>query len=461
MVPANVFRGYDIRGIYPTEVNEEFAVLLGKGFGTLMKNAGENKIIIGHDNRKSYPELEKGLIEGITSTGMDVINLGFCVTPMTYYARILLDNKPSIMITASHNPKEYNGFKICALGTDTIYGEEIQDLRRFIEKGEFIEVPENEKGKVVDKSIRDEYISYIVNKVTLGPRKLKVAIDCGSGVGSLFAEEVFTKLGCEVVPTCCESDGDFPIHHPDPSQEKNMLEFEKFVLANHCDIGLAFDGDADRVICFDENGKILFGDEYMALIWRDLIKKYPGAKGILDVKCTQGLYEEIEKLGGVPEFCKVGSSLIKAQIRKENLVFAGEYAGHIYFNDEHYGYDDAMYAGARMLRILSNTDKKMSELSDGFPRYVGSPEVMVKVTDEKKKKIVENVRDRCISEGNKVITIDGARVVFGPHSWGLVRASNTGPNLTVKSEAESLEEANKIIETIQKYIQEEQEKLGK
>ena len=253
MVPANVFRGYDIRGIYPTEINEEFAVLLGKGFGTLMKNAGENKIIIGHDNRKSYPELEKGLIEGITSTGMDVINLGFCVTPMTYYARILLDNKPSIMITASHNPKEYNGFKICALGTDTIYGEEIQDLRRFIEKGEFIEVPENEKGKVVDKSIRDEYISYIVNKVTLGPRKLKVAIDCGSGVGSLFAEEVFTKLGCEVVPTCCESDGDFPIHHPDPSQEKNMLEFEKFVLANHCDIGLAFDGDADRVICFDEN----------------------------------------------------------------------------------------------------------------------------------------------------------------------------------------------------------------
>lgn len=458
-VPKNVFRGYDIRGVYPTELNENFATLVGKAFGTLMKNAGENTVVIGHDNRKSYPKLEKGLINGLISTGINVVNIGFCVTPMTYFARILLNIKPSIMITASHNPKEYNGFKICALGTDTIYGEEIQDLRKFIEKGEFIEVPESECGKVEDMSIRDDYINYIVNKVTLGPRKLKVAIDCGSGVGSLFAEEVFTKLGCEVIPTCCESDGDFPIHHPDPSQEKNMLEFEKFVVENQCDIGLAFDGDADRVICFDEKGKILFGDEYMALIWRDLIKKYPGAKAILDVKCTQGLYEELEKIGAVPEFCQVGSSLIKAQIRKENLVFAGEYAGHIYFNDEHYGYDDAMYAGARMLRILSNTDKKMSELSDGFPKYVGSPEVIVKVTDETKNEIVNRVRDRFIAEGNKVITIDGARVLFGAHSWGLVRASNTGPNLTVKSEAKTLEEANQIIDTIQKYVEEEVEKL--
>lgn len=453
-IPKNVFRGYDIRGIYPTEINGEFAETLGKGFGTLMKNAGENTIIVGHDNRKSYEELREGLIRGIISTGMNVLDIGFCVTPMTYYARILLNIKPSIMITASHNPKEYNGFKICALGTDTIYGEEIQELRRFMEKGEFIQVPENECGKVEERSIREEYIHYAVDKVTLGPRKLKVAIDCGSGVGSLFAEEIFTKLGCTVVPTCCESDGDFPIHHPDPSQEKNMLEFEKFVVANQCDIGLAFDGDADRVICFDENGKILFGDEYMALIWRDLIKKYPGAKAILDVKCTQGLFEELEKIGAVPEFCQVGSSLIKAQIRKENLVFAGEYAGHIYFNDEHYGYDDAMYAGARMLRILSNTDKKMSELSDGFPRYVGSPEVIVKVTDETKNEIVNKVRDRFIREGKNVITVDGARVLFGEHGWGLVRASNTGPNLTVKSEAETLEEANEIITVIQKYIEE-------
>lgn len=450
-VQKNIFRGYDIRGVYPEELNYETAKLIGKGFATLMKRAGELKIIVGHDNRKSYEELSKGLMDGITSTGVNVIDIGFCVTPMTYFARELLKVKPSIMITASHNPKEYNGFKICALGTDSIYGEEIQDLRKFIEQGDFEAA--DECGKVEELSIREDYIKYIVDKVKLGDRKLKVALDCGNGVGSLFAEEIFTRLGCEVVPVCCESNGDFPIHHPDPSQEKNMLEFEKFVVENGCDIGLGFDGDADRVICFDETGRIIFGDEYMAIIWRDLIKKYPGAKAIMDVKSTQGLYEEIEKLGGIPEFCKVGNSLIKAQIRKENLVFTGEYVGHIYFNDEHYGYDDAMYSGARMLRILSNTDKKMSELSEGFARYESTPEIIVKVTDETKIRIVEDVKNRFLSEGYKVIDIDGARVIFD-NGWGLVRASNTGPNLTVKGESKTAEEAKVIVDKIIQYIEE-------
>ncbi len=456
-IPKNIFRGYDIRGIYPSEIDREVARKIGLGFATWMKNEGETKIIVGHDNRKSYEDLHDGLVEGILETGMNIVDIGFCVTPMSYFARELLGIKPSIMITASHNPKEYNGFKICALGTDTIYGETIQDLRKFIEKGEFAQ--SDIKGTVEHKDIREEYINYIVNKVKLGDRKLKVAIDCGNGVGSLFAKEIFTKLGCEVLPVCCESDGDFPIHHPDPSQEKNMLDFEKFVVDNKCDIGLGFDGDADRVIAFDENGKILFGDEYMALIWRDLMPKYPGSKGILDVKCTQALYEEIEKLGGIPEFCKVGSSLIKAKIREENLIFAGEYAGHIYFNDEHYGYDDAMYAGARLLRILSNTDKKMSELSEGLPRYAGTPEIIVKVTDDTKAQIVENVKNRYISEGYKVIGVDGARVIVG-HGWGLVRYSNTGPNLTIKAESTTPEAANEIIEQIKKYINEEIEKLN-
>lgn len=448
-IPKNIFRGYDIRGIYPTELNYENAKLIGQAFASLMKKEGQTKIIVGHDNRKSYEELDKGLTEGIISTGLDVVDIGFCMTPMTYFARILLDIKPSVMITASHNPKEYNGFKICGMGTDSIYGEEIQDLRRFIEKGEF-ETSEVH-GKVNEISIRDEYIKYIVDKVKLGDRKLRVALDCGNGVGSLFAKEIFDKLGVETFTMCCESDGDFPIHHPDPSQEKNMLEFEKFVVENKCDIGLGFDGDADRVICFDENGRIIFGDEYMAIIWRDIIHKYPGAKAIMDVKSTQALYEEIEKLGGVPEFCKVGNSLIKAQIRKENLVFAGEYVGHIYFNDEHYGYDDAMYAGARMLRILSNTDKKMSELSDGFARYASTPEILVKVTDETKNIIVENVKKKFIEEGRKVIDVDGARVVF-EDGWGLIRASNTGPNLTIKAESKTIEKSNEIIDIIKKHI---------
>lgn len=452
IIARNVFRGYDIRGIYPTEINAEAAEKIGKGFATLMKRAGQTKIIVGHDIRLSGEDLFSALSEGITSTGVDVVNIGLCATPTTYFAREFLGIKPSIMITASHNPKEYNGFKICGLGTDTIYGEEIQNLRKFIEEGNF-ETSET-PGKVEYRNLTQEYIDYAVNKVKLGERKLKVAVDCGSGSGSLYAKEVYTRMGLEVLMVADTPDGNFPIHHPDPTQEKYMLDFEKFIVENNCDIGIAFDGDADRVIVFDEKGKIYYGDEYMMVVWRDLMPKYPGSEGILDVKCTQALYEEIEKLGGKAEFCKVGSSLIKAELRAKNLIFAGEYAGHIYFNDDHYGYDDAIYAGARMLQILSNTDKKMSEMLDGATKYEGSPEVIYPVTDETKLQIVEKVKNKFISDGYKVIDIDGARVLFGD-GWGLIRASNTGPNLTLKSEATSKERCEEILNKIKEYISED------
>lgn len=452
IIARNVFRGYDIRGIYPTEINAEAAEKIGKGFATLMKRAGQTKIIVGHDIRLSGEDLFSALAEGIISTGVDVINIGLCATPTTYFAREFLGIKPSIMITASHNPKEYNGFKICGLGTDTIYGEEIQNLRKFIEEGNF-ETSET-PGKVEYRNLTQEYIDYTVDKVKLGNRKLKVAVDCGSGSGSLYAKEVYTRMGLDVLMVADTPDGNFPVHHPDPTQEKYMLDFEKFIVQNNCDIGIAFDGDADRVIVFDEKGKIYYGDEFMMIVWRDLMPKYPGSEGILDVKCTQALYEEIEKLGGKPEFCKVGSSLIKAEVRAKNLIFAGEYAGHIYFNDEHYGYDDAIYAGARMLRILSNTDKKMSEMLDGATKYEGSPEVIYPVTDETKLQIVEKVKNKFIADGYKVIDIDGARVLFGD-GWGLIRASNTGPNLTLKSEATSKERCEEILNKIKEYIVEE------
>ena len=457
-INKNIFRTYDIRGVVPTEIDENVATLIGKGFATLMSKEGEKTIIVGHDVRLTSESLTNALIEGIISTGMNVIDIGICVTPMTYFAREYLKIKPSIMVTASHNPKEYNGFKICGLGTDTIFGDEIQALREFIEKGEFI-VSEN-KGTVEKKSLKDAYINDILNKVKLGDRKLKVAIDCGSGAGSLFAEELFRKLGVEVLPVCCEPDGNFPIHHPDPSQEKNMLEFEKFIVDNKCDVGLGFDGDADRVIAFDENGKIYYGDEFAIIIWRDLMPKHPGSKVLMDVKCSQSLYDEGIKLGGVSEFCKVGSSLIKAEIRKQNLLFTAEYAGHVYFNDEHFGYDDAMYAGARLLKILSNTNKKMSELSEGVNKYYGTPEIIVKVTDETKFKIVEMIKEKYVKNGVKVIDIDGARVVF-EDGWGLIRASNTGPNLTIKSEATSELRRDEIINQIKEYIKQSEKELNK
>lgn len=451
IISRNVFRGYDIRGIYPIDINAEAAEKIGKGFATLMKRAGEKQIIVGHDIRLSGEDLFAALSEGITSIGLDVINIGLCATPTTYFARELLGIKPSIMITASHNPKEYNGFKICGLGKDTIYGEEIQNLRKFIEEGKFDE--SETKGKIIYKNIGEEYINYTVNKVKLGKRKLKVAVDCGNGSNSLYAKKAYERLGVEVLMVADTPDGNFPNHHPDPTQEKNMLEFEKFIVENNCDIGIAFDGDADRVICFDEKGKLYFGDEYMMIVWRNLMPKHPGSVGILDVKCTQALYEEIEKLGGKAEFCKVGSSLIKADLRKKNLIFAGEYAGHIYFNDEHYGYDDGLYAGARMLQILSNTDKKMSELLEGVTKYEGSPEVLYPVTDENKFEIVNKVKEKFIAEGHKVIDIDGARILF-EDGWGLIRASNTGPNLTIKSEATTEKGWKEILEKIEKYIDE-------
>lgn len=450
IISRNVFRGYDIRGIYPTEINAEAAEKIGKGFATLMKREGQTKIIVGHDIRLSGEDLFQALADGIISVGLDVINIGLCATPTSYFAREYLGIKPSIMITASHNPKEYNGFKICGTGRDTIYGEEIQNLRKFIEEGNFeeSEIP----GKVEFVDLTKAYIDYTVTKIKLGNRKLRIAVDCGNGSGSLYAKECYERMGAEVLMVADKPDGNFPVHHPDPSQEKYMLEFEKFIVDNKCDMGIAFDGDADRVIIFDETGKIYFGDEFMIIVWRDLMKKYPNSVGILDVKCTQALYEEIEKLGGKPEFCKVGSSLIKAELRKRNLIFAGEYAGHIYFNDEHYGYDDALYAGARMMQILSKTDKKLSELTDGITKYEGSPEVLVPVSDDTKLKIVESVRNRFISDGNKVIDIDGARIIFDD-GWGLIRASNTGPNLTIKSEATTEAGWRRIIDQIQEYIE--------
>lgn len=449
MINKNIFRGYDIRGIYPTDLNEEAAELIGKGFASLMKQKGETHIIVGRDVRLSSDAIFDALTKGIVQTGMNVVNIGVCMTPMTYFAREILKIKPSIMITASHNPKEYNGLKICGLGEDTIYGEEIQELRRFVEAGNF----ENSEvlGKIEDKNINETYIDYIVDRVKLGNRKLKVAVDCGSGVASLYIKPFFEKLGVDIISICDTPDGNFPIHHPDPSQEKNMIDFEKIVARYKCDLGIAFDGDADRIICFDENGKILFGDEFMIIIWRDLMKTHPNAEGILDVKCTQSLYEEIEKLGGKARFVKVGSPFIKNEIRKNNLIFAGEYAGHIYFNDDYFGFDDSFYSAARILKILSNTDKKMSELLEGVTKYVGTPEKFVMVPDEKKNEVVQEVKEEFIKEGYKVIDVDGARILFDD-GWGLVRCSNTEPKLTVKAEAKTHESVENIMKKIQEAI---------
>jgi phosphomannomutase/phosphoglucomutase len=449
-IPKNIFRAYDIRGIVPDEIDEDVARAIGKGFATLMKRAGNHEIIVGRDARLSGRMLFNALCEGIVSTGLNVIDIGGCMTPMTYFAREVMHIKPSIMITASHNPKNYNGFKICGMGADCIFGDEIQALGEFVQKGEFEEA--QQPGQIIAKNIREEYLNYILDRVKLGSRKLKVAVDCGSGAAGWFAREFYERLNPgEFLIECEEPDGNFPIHHPDPSQEKHMLGFEEFIRENKCDIGIAYDGDADRIICFDENGRINFGDEFMIIAWRDLIKNHPGADAILDVKCSQSLYEDLEKIGAKPRFVRVGNSYIKSEIRKGNLIFAGEYAGHIYYNDEYFGFDDSFYATARILQILSNTDKKYSELLDGITKYYGSPEVIVKVTDETKFEIVDKCTKYFKEKGYNVVDIDGSRVIY-EDGWGLCRASGTGPNLTIKAEATSQERCDEIMKEIQDTI---------
>ena len=449
-IPKNIFRAYDIRGIVPDEIDEDVARAIGKGFATLMKRAGNHEIIVGRDARLSGRMLFNALCEGIVSTGLNVIDIGGCMTPMTYFAREVMHIKPSIMITASHNPKNYNGFKICGMGADCIFGDEIQALGEFVQKGEFEEA--EEPGKVIAKNIREEYLNYILDRVKLGPRKLKVAVDCGSGAAGWFAREFYERLNPgEFLIECEEPDGNFPIHHPDPSQEKHMIGFEEFIRENKCDIGIAYDGDADRIICFDENGRINFGDEFMIIAWRDLIKNHPGADAILDVKCSQSLYEDLERIGAKPRFVRVGNSYIKSEIRKGNLIFAGEYAGHIYYNDEYFGFDDSFYATARILQILSNTDKKYSELLDGITKYYGSPEVIVKVTDDTKFEIVDKCTKYFKEKGYNVVDIDGSRVIY-EDGWGLCRASGTGPNLTIKAEATTQERCDAIMKEIEDTI---------
>ena len=358
-VPKNIFRVYDIRGIYPNEIDREVARLIGAGFASMMKAEGQSQIIVGHDNRKSYADLYDGLSEGILSTGMNIIDIGFCVTPMTYFARELLGIKPSIMITASHNPKEYNGFKICGLGRDTIYGDGIQELREFIEKGDF--ATSDVKGTVEPRDIRDDYINYIINKVKLGDRKLKVAIDCGNGVGSLFAEEIFTKLGCEVLPVCCESDGDFPIHHPDPSQEKYMLDFEKFIVDNKCDIGLGFDGDADRVVAIDTDGEIIDGDKMLYILASQKLRA--GDKAVGTSISGLGLESALNKLGIHLIRTKVGAREVASKMKEVEAILGAEPCGHVFNELE---YSDGVSVAIELINILNRTRLALKQLLKNY-----------------------------------------------------------------------------------------------
>ena len=449
-INPEIFRSYDIRGIVGQDIDGEVAEKLGRSFGSYVQELDENTVIVGNDNRESSDMLSKRLIKGLTESGVNVINIGLATTPMVYYARKLFDIGPAIQITASHNPGEYNGFKMCIKKEEeSIYGDKIQEIREYTEKENF----KSGFGKVTEENILDRYIDQIAEKVKLGSRKLKVVVDAGNGTASIVAEKLLKKLGTEVVPLYCELDPRFPNHHPDPSVPENLKDLSQKVIEEKADIGIGYDGDGDRIGVGDENGNMIFGDLYMLIIWRDIIKKFPGSPALVEVKCSQSLWDELEKIGAKPEFIRTGNPYIKAAMRAKNVPFSGEMSGHIFFRDEYYGFDDAAYAVARILRILSNTEKKTSELLEGINKYIATPEITKKVEDSTKFKIIEKAVNYFKQNGYKVIDVDGARVVF-ENGWGLIRASNTSPKITIRYEAKNEEELAKIQEKFEECLKE-------
>lgn len=449
-INKNIFREYDLRGIYPTEIDANDAYTIGRSFGTYIKQFNETETLIGHDNRHSSPELSEALIKGIRESGMNVIDLGLVTTPMYYAAKKIYKINTGIMVTASHNPKEYNGFKISFSKIGNAYGKLITDFRDFTSKLEFDEG----NGSLEKRNIKELYLEQIKNSINLN-KKIKVVVDCGNGTGSVIIKDVLEKLGIEYYPLYCDSDADFPNHHPDPSVHDNQIDLSKKVVELGYDFGFGVDGDADRVGIVDEKGNILTSDIYMIIMYRYLNKQLKNRKALFDVKCSRALIDELKKLDIEPVMYRTGASYTNMMMQEGNFDFGGEFSGHLFFRDKYPGFDDGIYAGLRILEILSNTDKKLSELYENINKYYSTEELRASVTDENKFEIVDKIKEYCNEKNYKVIDIDGARIEF-EDGWALVRASNTGPNLTVRFEATTQSRA----EELQKEFQDLIEKLS-
>ncbi len=432
----SIFRAYDIRGIFGQDLTPEIAEKIGKAFGTYL---GKGTVAVGRDNRLSSDELFKALAEGIASTGVNVVDIGTVPTPLLYFSIYHYKRDGGVMITGSHNPPQYNGFKLCK-GKKTLAGDEIQEIRKIFEKGKF----KLGEGRIERQNVIDDYVNFIVKKIKLS-KKIKVVVDAGNGTGGIVSPGLLRNVGCDVVELNCKPDGNFPKHHPDPTVDRNLDELIATVRKEHADFGIAYDGDADRLGVVDDAGRIVRGDQLMIFFSMDILKKKHGAKIICEVKCSQGLMEDVKKHGGVPIIYRTGHSFIKKKMQEENALLAGEMSGHFFFADDYYGYDDGIYASARLAKLLSNSGERLSALVDELPKYYSTPEIRVHCPEDEKFKIVENMKEK-FEKKYDVIGIDGARVEFGD-GWGLVRASNTEPALILRFEATSekkLQEIKKV-----------------
>jgi len=445
MIPPQIFREYDIRGVFGQDLTPEGAFAIARAYARYLADRGVHEVIVGHDNRTSSPVLREAVVEALVRSGCAVTDIGMVPTPVFYFARVHLGIDGGVMITASHNPPEYNGFKL-SHGFGTLYGEEIQEIRRLAETGAAVEG----EGAVRHVDVKPAYREMLRSRIQLGPRRLRVVVDCGNGTAGVIAPQALEDLGVEVIPLYCESDPTFPHHHPDPVDPRNLQDLIRTVLSERADVGIGLDGDGDRIGVVDEQGRIVWGDELMILFWREILPKYPGTVALIEVKCSQALVEEVERLGGKPVFYKTGHSLIKAKMREIGAVFAGEMSGHMFFADEYYGYDDAIYAAARLLRLLSNTERTLSELLRDVPRYFATPEIRVPCPDERKFEVVRELVRR-FRQDHEVVDVDGARVIF-PDGWGLVRASNTQPVLVVRAEGRTQEALRRIQRTLEEAL---------
>ena len=474
MIPSAIFREYDIRGVAGKDLAGDTAFLIGKAFSSLVKSfiPKAKQVSVGRDVRLSSEELAAGLIKGIVSSGIDVYDIGVCPTPVQYFSLHHLDLDGGIMVTGSHNPPEYNGFKI-SIGKDAIYGGNIQKLEEIIKKQEW--TISEEDGRVKRCNVIDPYKEYMLKQFSYLNnarfRRVRVVIDAGNGTAGAIAPEILAGMGCEVVPLYCEPDGRFPNHHPDPTVVEYMQDLIAETRRSGADIGVGYDGDADRIGVVDREGTIIWGDQIMIILSTEVLKENPGAKVIGDVKCSQAMFDEVKKHGGIPIMWKTGHSLIKQKMKEEGALIAGEFSGHIFIAHNYFGYDDALYTTFRIIEIMKKTGKDIKELVSDVARMSYTPEIRRECPEDRKKEVVGNVVSRLLAytkDGNApyriidVNTLDGIRILF-EKGWGLIRTSNTQPVIVMRAEAEDeehLQQYTSFLETeLEKAMAENQVKV--
>ncbi len=426
-----IFRQYDIRGVVADDLTPDVVEALGRGVGSWVRDEGGKTIVLGRDGRLTGPALRDSFVKGALASGCDVIDIGAVATPITYFATYHLNPDASVQITGSHNPPEFNGFKMM-IGKQTVFGDMIQDLRERIDNENF----QTGEGTYSEQDVVPAYMDYLAENISIS-RPVKLALDSGNGIAGATSPDVFRKLGQDPVELFSEVDGNFPNHHPDPTVVENIQDLKKTVLEQGLEFGVGFDGDGDRIGVIDDKGNILWGDRLLALFARDVLKNFPGATVIGEVKCSKALYDDIAKHGGKPIMWRTGHSFLKGKLREENAKLAGEMSGHMFFNDRYFGYDDATYAALRLTEIVANSDKPLSEILADLPEYPSTPEIRVDCPDAIKFKVVEKVAESYKGKYD-VVDIDGVRVNY-PHGWGLVRASNTQPVLVMRFEADTEE----------------------